>query len=78
MKVIFFGKFADTIASAIDVEVTGPCSVASLRAQLNRTFPEAGLMDRRVRTCVEGTIVGDDTPLSGTQPVEILAPVSGG
>jgi len=78
MKVNFFGKLADSISRQIDFDLAAPCTVGELRAQLDRAFPGAGLADQRVRACVGGAIVGDDTLLPQGETVEILAPVSGG
>lgn len=78
MRVNFFGKLADSISRQIDFDLAAPCTVGELRAQLDRAFPGAGLADRRVRACVAGAIVGDDTLVPQGEIVEILAPVSGG
>ena len=78
MKVIFFGKLADSIAPRLDFDVAQPCTAAQLRAELDRAFPGGGMADQRVRACVAGVIVGDDVLLSPGGTVEILAPVSGG
>jgi len=78
MTVHFFGKLADSISRQIDLDLAAPCTVGELRAQLDRAFPGAGLADQRVRACVAGAIVGDDTLLPPGEAVEILAPVSGG
>lgn len=78
MKVIFFGKLADSISRQIDFDLAVPFTIGELRAQLDRAFPGRGLADGRVRACVDGVIVSDDATLAGEQPVEILAPVSGG
>lgn len=78
MRVIFYGKLADAIAREVDFDLPSPVTVAELRAWLDHAFPGKGLGDRRVRACVAGTIVSDDAILPPDQPVEVLAPVSGG
>lgn len=78
MRVIFYGRLADVIAPEIDFPLVGTPTVAELRTRLDHAFPGAGLADRRVRACVAGTVVGDETVLAPDQQVEILAPVSGG
>jgi molybdopterin converting factor small subunit len=78
MKVIFFGKFADSLGEEIDFELPSPCTVADFRAQLDRAFPGKGFADLRVRACIAGAITGDDALVSNDQAIEILAPVSGG
>ena len=78
MRVIFFGKLADLIAREIDFDIPSPCTVAELRAQLDRAFPNAGLADGRIRACISGAIVSDEVTLVPDRTVEILAPVSGG
>jgi molybdopterin converting factor small subunit len=78
MRVNFFGKLADSISRQIDFDLAGPCTAGELLARLDQVFPGAGLADQRVRACVAGAIVGDDTLLPPGEAVEILAPVSGG
>jgi molybdopterin converting factor small subunit len=78
MKVIFYGRFADAIAHEVDVDVPQQSTVAELRSLLDQLYPGLGLNGGHVRACVAGAIIGDDLRLSGDQPVEILAPVSGG
>lgn len=78
MKVIFYGRLADAIAREVEVEVPARCTAGELRARLDRVFPDNKLGDGRVRACVAGAIVTDEAILPPDQPVEILAPVSGG
>jgi len=78
VKVIFYGKLAESISRQVEFDRPTACTVAEMRAELDRAFPGAGLANTRVRACVAGTIVSDDTILRPDQVVEILAPVSGG
>jgi molybdopterin converting factor small subunit len=78
MKVIFYGKLADAIAREVDVEVPTSCTVGDLRSRLDRAFPGNRLGDGRVRACIAGAIMTDDAIVPADQPVEFLAPVSGG
>lgn len=80
MKVIFYGKLAGMLGHELELAVDGPCTVVGLRNRLVEVHPEAAeaLQDRRVRACVDNTLVTDDHPLAPADEVEFLAPVSGG
>ena len=80
MKVRFYGRLADLLGEERDVQIDAPCSVAELRAQLAAECPEAAdsLANERVRACVGDTIVPDSRVVAPDDPVELLAPVSGG
>jgi molybdopterin converting factor small subunit len=80
VKVLSYGKLADLLGREASVEVPPPCTVANLRATLAEQFPQAAMIlsDRRVRACIGDDIVPDGHVLGDIQPVELLAPVSGG
>ncbi|HEX8841666.1 MAG TPA: MoaD/ThiS family protein [Sphingomicrobium sp.] len=80
MKVTFYGKLAAMLGTELELAVETPCTVASLRTRIAEAHPEAAksLEDRRVRACVGSTLVADDHPLTASDEVEFLAPVSGG
>jgi hypothetical protein len=65
LKVRFYGKLADIFGSERELTVDTPCTAALVG-------------DKRVRACVDGTLVGDDHSLACADEVELLAPVSGG
>jgi molybdopterin converting factor small subunit len=59
--------------------VETPCTIAGLRERIVVAFPAALLLrDKRVRACIGAAIVPDDHPVTPTDEVEFLAPVSGG
>jgi molybdopterin converting factor small subunit len=64
----------------MEITIAVPCTVGELRAHLARECPEAAaaLNDQRVRTCIADAVVSDCHVVSGREPVELLAPVSGG
>ena len=78
MKLIFYGRLADSIGPEIELEVPEGAPVAELRSRLDQRFPGNGFADGRIRACVAGAVVGEDALLRSDQPIEILAPVSGG
>jgi molybdopterin converting factor small subunit len=79
MKVTFYGKLADMLGRELDLAVETPCTIAGLRERIFAAFPAAlPLRDKRVRACIGGAIVRDDHPVTPTDEVEFLAPVSGG
>lgn len=78
VTVTFYGRLAESIGRKTEVDIATPCTVAELRAELERAFPASGVADRRVRACVEGEIVDDSHQVPAGAAVEVLAPVSGG
>ena len=79
MKVTFYGKLADILGRELDLAMETPCTIAGLRERIVASFPAAFPMgDKRVRACIGGAIVLDDHPVTPTEEVEFLAPVSGG
>lgn len=80
MKVTFYGKLAGLLGRELELAVETPCTVAALRKRITEVHPEASqsLADRRVRVCIDATLVADDHLLARTDDVEFLAPVSGG
>jgi sulfur-carrier protein len=80
VKVRAYGKLADLLGQEKNVDIDVPCTVAELRAYLAALYPDAAepLASRRVLACVGDSIVPDHHVLGGSEPVELLAPVSGG
>lgn len=80
MKVRSYGKLRDLLGYERDVPIDAPCTVAELRARLAAECPEAAepLASRRVIACVRDTVVPDNYLVTPSDPVELLAPVSGG
>lgn len=80
MKVRSYGKLADLLGAEREVRMDVPCTVAELRARLAAECPEAAeaLNNRRVRACVGTAIVPDSHVIALNEPIELLAPVSGG
>jgi molybdopterin converting factor small subunit len=78
LKVLFYGRLAETIASELDMPGGG--SVAELRERLIHDYPaaEPTLRSNHSRACVGDTLVGDDYPIGPDMTVELLPPVSGG
>ena len=80
LKVRSYGKLADLLGQERTVEIETPCTVAALREHLAAQCPAAAeaLASKQVRACVGDAIVSDSHILSASEPVELLAPVSGG
>lgn len=80
MKVLFYGRLAETIGPDLEVDVPAGCSIAQLREELIAEHPEAeqSLRSKRARACVGDTLVHDDYVLQAVDRVEFLPPVSGG
>ena len=80
MKVLFYGRLAESIAAEVEVDALPGISVAQLRGQLIADYPEAEqpLRSARSRACVGDTLVRDDHVLDEADTVEFLPPVSGG
>ena len=78
MQVLFYGKLADRLGEAIELPVSGPCTLGELRQRLAEEHPAAGVLDGRVRACVGDRFVGETDKVGPDDVVEFLAPVSGG
>jgi molybdopterin converting factor small subunit len=80
VKVLFYGRLAESIAAEVELDALPGSSVAQVRERLIAEYPEVeqSLRSRRSRACVGDTIVQDDHLLDATCTVEFLPPVSGG
>ena len=80
MKVRFYGRLANVVASELELDVPKGCTVSQLRDILVREHPEAeaALRGRRSRACVADAIVDESYVPGAAEAVEFLPPVSGG
>ena len=78
MKVLFYGRLADTIGRDIEIEASGACSVAELRRRVAARHPDAADALGRSRAVVASAMVGDEHVIAPADQVEFLPPVSGG
>lgn len=80
MKVLFYGRLAETIAKEVEVDALPGGTVAQLRERVIADYPQAQdvLRSPRSRACVRDTLVEDDHVLEAADAVEFLPPVSGG
>lgn len=80
MKVLFYGRLAETIGPGLEIDVRPGSTVAELRDRLVAERPEAKgtLLNRRTRACVGDVLVDDNYIPKPTDQVEFLPPVSGG
>jgi molybdopterin converting factor small subunit len=78
LRILLYGRLADTIGRQIEIGPLEACSVGELRRRLTVNHPTAADSLERSRTVVGGVLVGDDHRLAGLEQVEFLPPVSGG
>ena len=80
MKVLFYGRLAETIGPELEIDAPAGCSVAELRDRLIAEHPQAEqpLRAKRALACVGGALVRDSYVLKSADSVEFLPPVSGG
>lgn len=80
MRILFYGRLADTIGREIDLDAPDGSSIADLRARLASEHPAAAsaLTGGRSLTCVAGTLVRNDYRVGAGELIEFLPPVSGG
>jgi molybdopterin converting factor small subunit len=80
VKIVLYGRLADSLGREIHMDVHGSCTVSSIREQLIRDHPVAGktLLNGRSRAVVGGSLATDDHVVAGDETVEFLPPVSGG
>lgn len=79
MQIHFYGRLADSLGEAVELDLAAPCTIGELRRRLAAELPQAGeALSGRVRACVGDRIVGDSYEVGPADRVEFLAPVSGG
>lgn len=71
MRILFFGRLADSFGRTVEVDATAGATIAELRVLL-------ALNDPAVRACVGETIVPEDFVPQPGHEVEFFPPVSGG
>lgn len=74
MKVLFFGRLADSLGreAEVDMPATG-CTVAELRRRLGDDVSSPG-----IRACIDQAMVGEEERVLPHQEVAFLPPLSGG
>ena len=80
MQVLFYGRLAEVVGPALDIDALPGCSTAELRDRVIAEHPqlEPMLRSKRARACVGDTLVRDDYVLAAGDTLEFLPPVSGG
>ena len=71
MRILFFGRLADSFGRTVELDAPAGSTIADLRALL-------ALTDPLVRACVGETLVTDDYQVGVGQELEFWPPVSGG
>ncbi|HLP93161.1 MAG TPA: MoaD/ThiS family protein [Saprospiraceae bacterium] len=75
MKILAFGKLTDILRQP-EQELSGPETVAELRARLESSYPE--LKNMRYLIAVDKKTANDQTTLTEHSEVALLPPFSGG
>lgn len=80
LKVLFYGRLAETIGTVLEFETPPGCSIAELRDKLVAEHPQAEqpLRSKRALALVGDALVRDTYVLQPADSVEFLPPVSGG
>jgi molybdopterin converting factor small subunit len=80
MKVLFHGRLAEAIGSALEVNCASDCTVAEVRERVAAEHPDAAsvLRNKRALSVVGEKLVRDDYRLTCGDKLEFLPPVSGG
>jgi molybdopterin converting factor small subunit len=80
MKILFYGRLAETIGPQLDIYARPGCSIAELRERLIAEHPRAQepLRNHGTRACIGDKLVRDDYAVQPADRVEFLPPVSGG
>jgi molybdopterin converting factor subunit 1 len=65
-------------AARLELPVSGPLTVAQLRAKLVEQLPEIGPLVQRCRLAVDQQYVGDDFLVHPGSEIALIPPVSGG
>jgi len=80
VKILFYGRLAEAIASEIEIEASDGCRLAELREGLASNHPAAAkaLASAYSRACLGDALVTDDQWIGPGDTVSFLPPVSGG
>jgi len=78
VKVLLYGRLAESIGRQLQLEAAEGCSVAELRRRLADAHPSAAGHLGRSRALIGGSVVADERRVRGDEEVEFLPPVSGG
>lgn len=78
MRVLLYGRLAETIDRQVDIDLPRGCSVGELRRLLSDAHPQAAEHLRRSRAIIGDAAVGNEHVVGPADEVEFLPPVSGG
>lgn len=80
VTILFYGRLAEAIGPAVELDGDAGRSVAELRERLARDHPAAAatLASKQSRACVGDQLVPDEFVVRSGDRVEFLPPVSGG
>lgn len=78
MTVLLFARLADVAGSRVELPLAQRASVAALKQELARRYPELAGLLAVSRVAIGHDFVSDDTVIPDGVEVAIIPPVSGG
>ena len=80
MRILFFGRLAETLGREIDLDVPAPCTIAELRIHLREAVPNAApqLTREKARACIDQVMVGEGALAAPGREIAFVPPLSGG
>ena len=78
MRILLYGRLADTIDREVELEANDGCTIADVRSRLAADHPSGAAELECSRAAVGDRLVGDEHVIAATDCIEFLPPVSGG
>ncbi len=80
MKILFFGRLAESLGRELDLDVPAGCTIAELRRRIAGALPEAAgqLSSAGARACIDHEIVAESARVLPSHEVAFVPPLSGG
>jgi molybdopterin converting factor small subunit len=80
MKVTLFGRLADMIGRELNLHLGSGCTIADVRSEIARLYPDAAaeMRSSRVRALINDALAGDDRLAAEGDEIAFLPPLSGG
>ncbi len=79
IRLLAFATASDAIGGdQIEIEITSPTTVGSLKRDLEERYPALGPLWQRLAVAINGQIATDSDPVTDGDEIALLPPVSGG